>query len=181
MNTLNILTERNRQFAANFVPQPLGMPILKAMIVSCVDMRVDPAYILGVDLNEALVIRNIGGRITPATLETISLLQAISQVQASQQTAPPTTLAGRFSLIVLHHTDCGITRLVGKPDLLAPYFGIDLAELLDKHVTDPYAAVTGDVALLRAMSLISRGWDVSGLVYDVKTGLVETVVAPDPM
>ncbi len=67
----------------------------------------------------------------------------------------------------------------GRPDLLADYFRIDPAELEAKAITDPRAAVAVDVAVLKANPLTSE-WTLSGLVYDVNTGLVETIVTLDP-
>lgn len=173
MTTIDTLTERNHEFAAHqFATSSSLMPTLRAMIIGCVDPRVDPAHILGLELGEALVIRNIGGRITPATLQAMGMLQTITQVQGVNP-------GNGFNIIVLHHTDCGITRLAGKPDMLASYFGIDKAELEARAVTDPRAAVAADVAALKTNPFVPRGWAISGLVYDVTTGLVETVVAPD--
>jgi len=88
---------------------------------------------------------------------------------------------GEFHLIVLHHTDCGITRLAGDPALLTHYFQIPEGELKAKAVTDPHAAVATDVALLRAIPALPGKWLLSGLVYDVATGLVEVVVPPAPI
>jgi carbonic anhydrase len=51
-------------------------------------------------------------------------------------------------------------------------------ELKKKEVTDPRAAVAVDVALLRAIPALPGDWIVSGLVYDVTTGLVEIAVPP---
>ena len=119
-----------------------------------------------------MVIRTLGGRITPATLQTITLLLTAAQVLGANP--------GTFNLIILHHTQCGIIPLIQKPDLLAKYFGVDEADVETKAVTDPRAAVAVDVAVLKANPLTSE-WDISGLVYDVKTGLVETVVAPDSL
>ena len=85
---------------------------------------------------------------------------------------------GEFHLIVLQHTDCGITRLASDPAMLTRYFQIQEAELRKKKVTDPRAAVAVDVALLRAIPELPSEWQISGLVYDVATGLVEIVVPP---
>jgi carbonic anhydrase len=85
---------------------------------------------------------------------------------------------GEFHIIVLQHTDCGITRLAGDPTMLTHYFQIQEGELKKKAVTDPRAAVTADVALLRAIPALPKTWLISGLVYDVATGLVEIVVPP---
>jgi carbonic anhydrase len=81
---------------------------------------------------------------------------------------------------VLHHTDCGITRLVGDPALLMHYFQTQEGELKTKAVKDPRAAVTGDVASLRAIPALPGRWLISGLVCDVATGLVEINVPPAP-
>ena len=174
MTTLDTLTKRNSDFAAHrFVAGLPMMPTLRTMVIGCVDPRVDPAHLLGLDPGEALVIRNIGGRITPATLQTMAMLQTIAQVQGANP-------GGGFHLIVLHHTDCGITRLEEKPDMLAGYFGIGKGELEAKAVTDPRTSVAVDVAALRANPALPGGWLVSGLVYDIATGLVEAVIQADP-
>ncbi len=178
MTTLETLMARNHDFTTHdFAANLPIMPSLRAMIVGCVDPRVDPALLLGLKNGEALVLRNVGGRITPATFQAMMMLQAISQSQGTGGGNP----SGKFDLIVLHHTDCGITRLDGRPDILAPYFGIDPAELAAKAVSDPPAAVAVDVALLKANPRLASGWNISGLVYDVATGFVETVVAPDTL
>jgi carbonic anhydrase len=170
MTTLDTLTKRNSDFAAHrFVAGLTMMPTLRTLVIGCVDPRVDPAHLLGLDPGEAIVIRNIGGRITPATLQTMAMLQTIAQVQGANP-------GDGFHLIVLHHTDCGITCLEEKPDMLAGYFGIGKGELEAKAVTDPRTSVAVDVAALRAIPALPRGWLVSGLVYDIATGLVEAVM-----
>ena len=178
MNNLDHMLERNKDFAAQqsaagtLMPSlPRALPNVKAVIIGCADMRVDPAEILGIKLGEAVVIRNIGGRITPGLLEQLGLLGRIGQVAAEIPGG-----GGEFHLIVLHHTDCGITRLAGDPAMLAHYFQIKEGELKAKAVTDPRAAVAVDVALLRAIPALPAEWLVSGLVYDVANGLVEIVV-----
>jgi carbonic anhydrase len=88
---------------------------------------------------------------------------------------------GEFHIIVLQHTDCGITRLVRDPAMLADYFQIQEGELRKKAVNDPIAAVTADVAALRAIPALPGEWLISGLVYNVATGLVETVAPPAPI
>ncbi len=174
MTTLDTLLERNQDFAAHHFLKDLSMmPRLRTMIIGCVDPRVDPAHVLGLDLGEAIVIRNVGGRITPATLSTLGMLGGIAQ----RGGGPPTGL----HLVVLQHTQCGIAHLEGQPDLLASYFGIGKEDLPAKAVTDPHAAVAVDVATLKAIPALPVNWLVSGLVYDVATGLVEVVVPPAPL
>ena len=62
--------------------------------------------------------------------------------------------------------------------MLAHYFQILEGELKTKAVTDPRAAVAVDVALLRAIPALPGERLVSGLIYDVATGLAEIVVPP---
>ena len=108
MTTFDTLIERNQEFAAHHFPKDLPlMPTLRAIIIGCVDPRVDPAHVFGLGPGEAIVIRNVGGRITPATLETMGMLGRIAQGEGG----PP---AG-FHLVVLHHTQCGIAHLEGHP------------------------------------------------------------------
>jgi carbonic anhydrase len=183
MNTLDSLLERNKDLAAQrsaegtFMPSlPQAMPNVKATIIGCVDMRVDPVHILGIKPGEAVVIRNVGGRTTPALLEELALLGRIGQVARERPGG-----GGEYHIIVLHHTDCGITRLAGDPAMLAHFFQIQEGELKAKAVTDPRASVAVDVALLRSIPALMGSLLISGLVYDVATGLVEVVVPPAPI
>jgi carbonic anhydrase len=139
-------------------------------------MRVDPAYVLGIKTGEAVVTRNIGGRITPGLLEQLGLLGRIGKVAGEIPGG-----GGEFHIIVLHHTHCGITRLADDPALLTQYFQVEEGGLKAKAVMDPRAAVAVDVAALRAVPALPREWLISGLVYDVTTGLVEVIVPPAPI
>lgn len=179
MSYIDALLERNQSLAAGGRPMPSlpeAMPHVKAMIISCADMRVDPVHVLGIQSGEAVVIRNIGGRITPGTLQQLGLLGRIGEVARKVPGG-----GGEFHLIVLHHTDCGITRLASDPAMLAQYFQIKENELAAKSVLDPYAAVAIDVAALRAVPALPATWLLSGLVYEVSTGLVKVVVPPAPV
>ena len=183
MSELQSLLERNSAFAARQVAADTLMPSLsaqlphvKAIVVGCADMRVDPALVLGLVPGEAVVMRNIGGRITPGLLEQLGLLGRIGEVA---EAAPGG--GGEFHLVVLHHSDCGITRLAGDPALLAGYFQVAEDRLAEKRVGDPRAAVAADVAALRAVPGLPPAWLLSGLVYDVATARVEVVVQPAPI
>jgi carbonic anhydrase len=183
MNNFDQLLQRNKEFAAqesaagNLMPSMAqAMPNVKAVIIGCADMRADPAHVLGTKPGEAVVLRNIGGRITPGLLEQLSLLGRIVAVAG---TIPGG--GGEFHVIVLHHTDCGIARLAGDTAPLAHYFQIQEGELKAKSLSDPCAAVAGDVAALRAIPALPGAWLISGLVYNVATGLVEVVVPPAPI
>ena len=183
MSYLDTLLERNQKFATDHSSTgavspklPQAMPTVKAIVIGCADMRVEPAEVLGLQLGEAVVIRNIGGRVTPGLLQQLGLLGRIGQVAGE---APGG--GGEFHLIVLQHSDCGITRLVNDPAMLAPYFGISESDVKAKSILDPHAAVSMDVAALRGVSALPADWLLSGLVYNVTTGLAEVVAPPAPI
>ena len=161
MATFDTLMNRNQDFATHqYLTSSSLKPTLegtlrsaKALIIACADPRDDPAYVLGFEPGEAVVLRNIGGRITPGTLQLMALLGRIGQVAGENPGG-----GDEFHLIVLHHTDCGIKRLAGNPEMLADYFGIDQEGLPAKAVTDPRAAVAVDVALLKANPALPGEW-----------------------
>jgi carbonic anhydrase len=176
MSAIDTLMQRNAAFAERrFTPNLSLATTLGITVIGCVDPRVNPAHVLGLELGEAAVLRNIGGRVTPATLQMLTLLGTLPRLLDS-----PSHTRG-MHLVVLQHTDCGITRLAREPDRLAPYFGVTPDELDAKAVLDPYAAIQVDVAALKAASALPEGSTVTGLVYDVATGRVEIVVPTTPL
>jgi carbonic anhydrase len=173
MTSLDTLISRNEKFVADHFSAGLEInPAGKLMIIGCVDPRVDPTRLLGLEQGEAAVIRNVGGRVTPATLKTIAMLGKVGQANGGG--APGVG----WNLVVLHHTDCGMTDLAAYPELIAEYFEISTDELDDKAVSNPHESVKVDTAVLHRASALPSSFVVSGLVYDVDTGKVETVAAP---
>lgn len=79
------------------------------------------------------------------------------------------------------HDTHGCVRRAPFPDLLAKYFEIPTSELDAKAVSDPIGSVQVDVEIIKQEVRGGSSFLVSGLVYDVDTGLVETVVAPTPL
>jgi carbonic anhydrase len=152
-------------------------PTLQTLIISCADPRVDPVHVFGLEPCEAVVLRNVGGRVAPGTVLLLRMLQVPTGAGAptGEKAISP------FHLMVLQHTDCGITRLAGNTALMADYFGVLPAELPAKAILDPRAAVASDVAALRTIAGLSPTLLVSGLVYDAETGLVDIVVPPGPL
>src|SRR5690348_9450849 len=158
------LVRRNAVFAATGAFAGLAFPASDTLqVLGCVDSRVDPSHVLGLELGDAVVMRNIGGRVTPAVLRSWALLAKLGQVRSDgeSQGGPP-------HMVILHHTDCGIRQLAAYPELLAEFFEIAVADLDAKMVNDPRAAVGIDVEIVRRT--LPPGLLVSGLVYDTDTG-----------
>jgi carbonic anhydrase len=165
------LLERNERFAREFTPVPLGAPATGLVVVTCLDHRVDPTIVLGLQLGDTLVIRNAGGRVTPGVVDDIAFL---------------TFLAGKlfgaadklFEVAVIHHTQCG-TGFLADPGFrreAAEATGVSEASLEATAVADPYATVKVDVGRLLASPSLSTKVSVSGHVYDIETGRVTTVL-----
>ncbi len=162
---------RNRAFAgAGGHEGATVFPALRLLVVTCLDPRVDPAHVLGLDLGDALVVRNGGGRVTPEVIENVAFVE-----QLAESVVPEGPL---FEIAVIHHTQCGAGALADDDfrHRYAQRVGAEETALLEYAVRDPAATVASDVDRLRSAAAISHRVTVSGHVYDVVTGLVETVI-----
>ena len=174
MTRMTPLLDRNEQFARTYVPVPLGPPTAQVIVVTCLDHRVDPAITLGLQLGEAPVIRNAGGRITQAAIDDIVYLAFL----AEQLFGGQLTDSRLFEVAVVHHTQCG-TGFLADPGFrhrAAEATGLPEAALEASAVADPHATVKADVERLLTAPNLSPKVSVSGHVYDVATGLVTTVL-----
>ncbi|HEY4462246.1 MAG TPA: carbonic anhydrase [Streptosporangiaceae bacterium] len=175
LSNIASLLDRNEAFAGKpgareNMPALPFIPRLNLYIITCIDCRVDPAEILGIELGEALVERNIGGRITPAVLRDIAYASYLVESKAPE--------GPWFEVAVIHHTDCGST-LLADDELrhgFAERIGADERALTDTAVLDPARTVRTDVERVLWADEIPPEVRVSGHVYDVGTGVVTTVV-----
>jgi len=162
--------ERNRAFAtAGGHEGALVFPSLRLFVVTCCDPRTDPAHFLGLGLSDAVVVRNVGGRVTPEVIDDVAYIG-----QIAESVMPDGPL---FEVAVIHHTQCGTGALADDTfrHRYAERIGVDESTLRDHAVLDPAATVTSDVARLRAAPAVPARVTVSGHVYDVVSGLMETV------
>jgi carbonic anhydrase len=168
------LLERNEQFARSYTPVPLGLPSARVIVITCLDHRVDPAITLGLKLGDSPVLRNAGGRVTQPVLEEIAYLAFLARKLAGGSI----TEDQRAEIAVIHHTQCG-TGFLADPDFrreAREATGVDEAALEASAVSDPYTTVAADVERLRASPLLPPGMYISGHVYEVETGRVNTVI-----
>jgi carbonic anhydrase len=171
MANINIALERNRAFAgARGHEGAVMFPNLRLFVVTCLDPRVDPAHFLGLGISDAIVVRNVGGRVTPEVINDVAFIG-----QIAENVLPEGPL---FEVAVIHHTQCGAAALADDTfrHAYAERIGAEESSLGDRAVVDPAVTVARDVERLRAAPAISPRVVVSGHVYDVVTGLVETVV-----
>jgi carbonic anhydrase len=166
---------RNRAFAATGAYRDaVVFPRLRLFVITCLDPRVDPAHFLGLSLGDAIVVRNAGGRVTPEVIDDVAFIGQLAETRL-----PDGPL---FQVAVIQHTQCGTGALADDAfrRRYAERTGADEAGLRERAVLEPAATVKGDVERLRAARAVSERVTVSGHVYDVETGLVETVVGAAP-
>lgn len=166
---MGLALARNREFAAARRHEGIAMFPVTMFVIACIDPRVDPAHVLGLGLGEAMIVRNGGGRVTAETIETVAFIAQVVETFAPD--------GAGFEVAVVHHTQCGAGFLADGEfrERYAARIGTDPSTLLDLAVVDPFATVSADVEKLRAAGAMFPAATVSGHVYDVLTGLVETV------
>src|ERR1700761_8386941 len=72
--------ERNRAFAAAGGHHgAVVFPTLGLFVVTCLDPRVDPAQFLGLELSDAMVVRNVGGRVTPEVINDVAFIGQLAE------------------------------------------------------------------------------------------------------
>ena len=154
--------EANRSYAQSFdkgdLPTPPGR---RFALVTCMDARLDPAKILGLEEGDAHVIRNAGGVATEDAIRSLTISQR---------------LLGTEEIVLLHHTDCGMVtfsddgfrRDIEEETGIRPSWSAEA-------FTDPAADVRQSVNRIKASPFIPRTDRVRGFVFDVATGGLEEV------
>ena len=168
---IDLALERNRTFAAAGGQEgAVVFPNLRLFVITCLDPRTDPAHFLGLGLGDAIVVRNVGGRVTREVINDVAFIG-----QLAENMLPDGPL---FEVAVIHHTQCGTGALADDAfrRAYAERIGAEESTLREHAVIDPAATVTRDVERLRSAPQISLRVTVSGHVYDVVTGLVQTVL-----
>jgi carbonic anhydrase len=172
MSVVDEILEANRGYASTFDRGDLPMPPKRHLaIVTCMDARIVPSRILGLDVGDAHVIRNAGGRAS----------DALRSLVISQR------LLGTTEVAVIHHTDCGM--LTFSNDDLRNKVADELGQSAAREASgidflpfpDLDQSVRDDVLFLRRSPLIPATIAIRGFVYDVHSGQLREiqVAAPD--
>jgi carbonic anhydrase len=162
MSTTDELLRNAEAYADDFDKGDLPLPpARKIAVLACMDARLNPFGILGLEEGDAHVIRNAGGVVTDDEIRSLAISQR---------------LLGTEEIILIHHTDCGMLTFTDddfkraiqdeigiKPEWAAEAFG-DLDE-----------DVRQSVARIQASPFIPRKDSVRGFVYEVETGRLREV------
>ncbi len=174
MADVQSLIDRNLEFAGSFDQGDLAiLPRLSTLVLACLDARVDPAHIFGLQLGDAVVMRNIGGRVTDDLIEQIAILHALAGIVGE----------GSLEVAIVHHTDCGTSRFANPQvrQRLGQAAGTGEAVIERLASTDPQTSVAEDLDRLRAAPTLSDELVVASYVYDVTDGQVRETFAPSSL
>jgi carbonic anhydrase len=162
MSTTDDFLRNNESYAASFDKGDLPLPPAgKVAVVACMDARLNPYGILGLQEGDAHVIRNAGGVVTDDEIRSLAISQR---------------LLGTEEIVLIHHTDCGMLtftdddfkRSIQEEVGIKPEWA---AEAFDDLDTD----VRQSIARIKASPFIPRKDSVRGFVYEVETGRLREV------
>ncbi len=139
---------------------PTTDPAFATAVLTCMDHRLDPHAILGIEPGQAHVTRNAGGYVTDDVVRSICL---------SQQ------LAGTSRIVVMHHTDCKASAKSAEDYRALVEASTGVSPAWDVvPVVDPHQRVRAALEQLRASPLLDTT-QLEGFVYDVADGTVTPV------
>lgn len=153
----DVLTS-NKDFAASFDNQDLtGFAAQGLAIITCMDSRISPLAIVGMQPGDVKILRNAGARVTDDVLRTLVLA---------------TFLLGVNRVLVMPHTECKMASAT-EPEIhdeIFQEFGVDTRSVEIRTVRDTLEALKTDVTRVRTYPLLAPGVIVGGAIYDVHTG-----------
>lgn len=157
--------EANRRYAEQFELGSLPAPAARGLgVLTCIDSRIEPLAMLGLEPGDAKIVRNAGARMTDDALRSLVLAANLLEVRR---------------IMVVAHTDCAMAARTSdeiRATLAARYPGVDVSRLQIHAAPDQQAALADDVERLSGCGLLPAGVVVGGFVYDVATGLLRHVV-----
>ena len=166
--------EGNESFARGGVGDLPPLPRRGLVVLTCMDHRIDPARALGLELGDAMVLRNAGGRVTPDLIANLRILDLVVGKAGAR--------LRDLELVLMQHTECGAGGLGGTDrDALANYLQVPAGELPDRSPGDPHQGIRIDIETLASSPEVPGTLGVTGLVYDTRSGRVELVERRSPL
>ena len=163
MPDFNDLLAANREYAEDFGLSGFdGIAHAGIAMVTCMDSRIDPLRMIGLDPGDAKILRNPGGRVTDAAL--VALVMGVTLLQVRR-------------ILVVEHTRCAMAS-ASEDELKARVgksAGTDASWMSLGAIVDQENTVRADVIRVRSHPLINDDILVGGFIYDVDTGLLNPV------
>ena len=152
------LLDANRRNQADFAFAGLtGRPRLGLAVVACMDTRIDPLAVLGLQPGDAKILRNAGARVTDDVVRSLAIVVANLGVDR---------------VAVIAHTDCAMDKLTAEElrARVAEASGSPTDDWDPLAVDDQEATLRADVQRLQGDPLLPADLTVGAFVYDVTTG-----------
>jgi carbonic anhydrase len=164
MSNTDDLLQNAKAYRESFTKAELPLaPARKVAVVACMDARLNPYGLLGLQEGDAHVIRNAGGVVTDDEIRSLAISQR---------------LLGTEEVILIHHTECGMLsftddefkRSIQEDVGIKPTWAVETFPDLDEDVRQ-------SIARIKASPFIPRKDSVRGFVYDVHSGDLREVEA----
>lgn len=155
----------NEAFAETFADSGLTGRAAKGLaVVTCMDSRISPLYLLGMQPGDVKIIRNAGARVTDDVLRTLILA---------------TYLLGVDRVLVMPHTDCRMASASESEihSRIEAEFGVNTRSFEFRTVDDQQDALITDVVRIRSHPALPKDLIVGGAIYDVHTGRITPMSA----
>jgi carbonic anhydrase len=162
VSTTDELLRNAEAYAASFDKGDLPLaPARKLVVLACMDARLNPYALLGLQEGDAHMIRNAGGVVTDDGIRSLAISQR---------------LLGTEEIILIHHTDCGMRtftddafkRSIQDETGIKPEWAAEAFDDLDEDVRQ-------SIARIKTSPFIPRTDSVRGFVYEVETGRLREV------
>ena len=162
MSVTDDLLGNAKEYADGFDKGDLPLPPAKGVaVVACMDARLIPTRVLGLEEGDAHVIRNAGGVVTDDEIRSLSISQR---------------LLGTEEIILIHHTDCGMLtfsdddfrRSIQEDVGVKPAWSAEAFPSLDEDIRQ-------SIARIKASPFIPNKDSVRGFVYEVESGRLREV------
>ena len=174
MTATALLLDRNARFSEGFDSGDMpALPKLGTMIRTCIDARVDPAHVLGLDLGDCVVFRNNGSRVTQNFVDEVTALAImVAKMSGAMEAA--------FDIVLMQHTKCGAQSFADPQfqTLIKQRTGVDVTP---NAITNQRSDLLADIQTLRDAPHIPGGIRVAAMLYDVETGIAQEVAPPTPL
>ena len=162
MSSTDQLVQNSERYAAQFSSGDLAIPPAKGVaVVACMDARLDPARVLGLEEGDAHVIRNAGGVITDDEIRSLAISQH---------------LLGTREIVLIHHTDCGMLTFTDED--FAARLEAEAGErpTWEAHTFGDLETNLRDSARrIRESPFVKHSDHIRGFVYHVEDGRLEEV------
>lgn len=163
MSAIDELLRNNEEYASTFDKGDLPIPPGKRIaVVTCMDARLSPYVMLGLNEGEAHIIRNAGGVITEDEIRSLVISQR---------------LLGTREIMLIQHTDCGmltfsddeVKQQIYDDVGIKPSFALESFSDLDENIRQSIARIVSS-------PFIPNKDNIRGFVYEVETGRLREVV-----